>query len=292
MSFKQFLKEKESGFTKKAYLLYGTDPFFLKEAERIIKEGIDKDHQDFGIDMYDLESATGRAASLKEVLDSLNTFSFFSENKVVIAQNIQKLKKAELELFGNYLMDPSDSSTLFIFCNDKLKATVKNTLSKCMMISLDHTGHELKGWLSAHAQTMGISLSAEVMDYVTVMLGNDAGLIASEVNKLSLLGIEKIEINDLADIIYGEVGVDTFELTRAISAGDMKKAFQLSKDMAHTDTNMLLGAINWQVSKMKGSKSPEKMMSYYKAMLDADTINKSTGSDYPLELLITKLLYR
>lgn len=292
MSFRQFLKEKEDGFKKAAYLLYGNDLFFLKEAKRIIRDSIEKDHQEFGIDMYDLESASERAASLKEILESLNTFSFFSENKVVIVQNIQKLKKAELDILGSYVANPSNSSTLFLFCNEKLKATVKNVLTKCVMISLDHTELELKGWSVTYAKKMGISLSGQVIDYLMIMLGNDAGLIASEINKIALMGKETIEISDLSKIIYGEAGINTFDLTRAISSGDLKKAFRLCSDMVNTDTNILLGAINWQVSKMKGSISSEKIMAYYKTMLAADIINKSTGANYPLELLITKLLDR
>jgi DNA polymerase-3 subunit delta len=292
MSFRQFLKEKDTGFMENTYLLYGSDPFFLKNAEAMIKAGINEEHRDFGLDIYDIESASAKKVSLKEILDSLNTFSFFSENKVVIVQNIHKLKKAELDLLEGYLANPSDSSTLFMFYNGKLKANVKKITSVCKSISLDHSAQELRVWLSAYTKEKGISLSPQVSDYLSEILGNDAGLLASEINKLSLLGKDKIELKDLGDIIYGEAGVDTFEFTGALSSGNRKKAFRLSRDLSGTDSGMLLGAINWQISRLKGRKSSDQMLKYYRTLLEADTVNKSTGSSYPLELLVTKLLDR
>ena len=292
MSFRQFLKEKDEGFRENTYLLYGGDPYFLKNAETMIKAGINEEQRDFGLDIYDLESASAKKVSLKEILDSLNTFSFFSENKVVIVQNIHKLKKAELDAIEGYLADPSDSSTLFMFYIGKLKANVKKITSGCKTISLDHTAQELRGWLSTYSKEKGISLSPQVSDYLSEILGNDAGLMSAEINKLSLLGKDKIELKDLGDIIYGEAGVDTFEFTGALSSGNRKKAFRLSKDLRGTDSGMLLGAINWQISRLKGRKSSGRMLKYYKTLLEADTVNKSTGSSYPLELLVTKLLDR
>jgi DNA polymerase III delta subunit len=292
MSYRQFLKEKDNGFKESVYLLYGTDPFFLKSAETMIKTGINEEHRDFGLDIYDLEPASAKKVSMKEVLDSLNTFSFFSENKMVIVLNIQKLKKAELQDIEGYLANPSSSSTLFMFHAGKLKATTKKSTSGCRSMSLDHTAQELKGWLSSYAKEKGISMSSQVSDYLTVILGNDAGLLASEINKLSLLGKDTIELRDLGDIIYGEAGIDTFEFTGALASGNRKKAFNLLRGMNDADSNMLLGAINWQISRLKGRKSSGTMLKYYKTLLEADTINKSTGSTYPLELLATKLLGR
>jgi DNA polymerase-3 subunit delta len=292
MSYRQFLKEKDTGFKENVYLLYGTDAFFLKSAETMIKSGINEEHREFGLDIYDLEPASAKKVSLKEIVDSLNTFSFFSENKIVIVQNIQKLKKAELEDIEDYLSNPSSSSTLFMFHTGKLKATTKKITSGCRSISLDHTAQELKGWVSSFAKEKGISLSSQVLDYLTAILGNDAGLLASEINKLSLLGKDTIELRDLGDIIYGEAGIDTFEFTGALASGNRKKAFRLLRGMKDADSNMLLGALNWQISRLKGRKSSGTMLNYYRTLLEADTINKSTGSSYPLELLTTKLLVR
>ena len=292
MSFRQLIKEKEQGFPQCAYLLHGSDPFLLKETEKSIRETLDKDHQDFGLDMYDIESSSGRSVSLKQILDSLNTFSFFSEKKIVLVQNIQKLKKAELSVLQDYLANPSDASTLFLFFNDTLKANRKASFSTCTIISLDLNQRELKSWLSSYAQERGITLTPRVIEYLIVLVGNDAGLLSSEVNKLSLLGRRKIETKDLHNIIYGEAGVDTFELTRAISSGDRTKAFRLAKELRTVESNMLLGAINWQLSRNRTRRSSLEMFRYYQTLLEADTINKSTGTSYPLEILITKLLSR
>ena len=292
MSFRQFLREKDTGFKSSSYLLYGSDEFFLKEAERNIKEGMHDDQKSFGLDIYDLDFPTGKLSLLKEIVDSLNTFSFFSENKVVIVRNAQKIKKAEMALFKGYLDNPSDSSTLFIFYNDRLNTNKKDAFRNCKIISLDHNRNELREWISSYAGSLGISLSAEVTAYLIGMSGDSAGLLASEVNKLSLTGKDKIGMEDLRDIFYGESGVDTFELTRAISSGNSRKAFALASRISGSGTNMLLGAINWQISRNKDRASQDTLLQYYRILLEADTINKSTGAEYPLELLITKLLYR
>jgi DNA polymerase III delta subunit len=292
MSFSQFLKEKDSGFRGSAYLFHGSDPFFLKEAERIIKEGIPQDRRDFALDVFDLDPSGEKAAQVKDVLDSLNTFSFFSEKKAVVVLNVQKLKQKEVEAVAAYLADPSDSSTFFLFYNDTLRANKKASFPGCRIISLDLNQGELREWLTARAREAGISITAEVFDFMTGVLGHDAGLLTAEITKLSLLGKNRIELKDAADIISGEAGVNTFEFTKALASGDKKKTFHLGNELRNNDLSMLLGAINWQISNQKTAQSPARLLQKYRALLDADTVNKSTGSAYPLELLITKLLDR
>lgn len=291
MSLKQFIKEKEDGFPKSVYLLYGTDPFFLKEAETAVKESVDATRREFDLDVYDLNPSGEKAASLKDIIDSLNTYSFFSEKKAVIVQNIRKLKQAETSELKAYLADPSGTSTLFLFYNDVLKPGKRKEFAGCHIISLDHNRSELKTWLAAYANNTGTRLSGRVIEYMIGVLGNDAGLLAREVDKLSLLGKESIDIRELEDIMHGEAGGNTFEFTKAIMSGDGKKAFTLSRELRHSDPNMLLGAVNWQVS-THGGGHPAGKFRLYRSLLEADTANKSTGSTYPLELLVAKLLGR
>ncbi len=292
MSFNSFLKEHKKGMSSRAYFLHGIEPFFIKEAERIIKSSISDEKRDFGLNIYDLDQASGSKVSLKEVLDSLNTFSFFSESKIVIIQNLQKLKKADLEPLEQYLADPSDSSTLFMFYNGKPKASFRAISSSSMKISLDLSPGELRTWIVSYASGIGIKLSTQATEYLLEILNSDAGLISSELTKLSLLGKDTIDLKDIGDLIYGEAGIDTFDLTRAIASGNKKKAFSLAGEISGADPNMLMGAINWQIAKLKGKRPNRTLIDHFKALLDADTVNKSTGTYYPTELLITKLLGR
>ncbi|MGE5894501.1 MAG: DNA polymerase III subunit delta [bacterium] len=292
MSLRQFQKEKEAGFSHHAYLLYASDPYFLAEAERAVREGIDSSQRDFSLDVYDLDPASDLSPPMQEIFDSLNTFSFFAGKKSVIVRNAQKMKQKELDLLSAYLSRPSDASTLFLLYNDALKAAKKAQFSSCRIIALDLTQAELQEWLISYAKGLGISLSGKVITFLIDMLGSDAGLLTSEINKLSLLGRKQIEIRDAAGIISGEMSADTFEFTRALSEGDKKTAFDLARSLREGDVSMLLGAINWQFSRRGGMQDPESLLRLYRTLVEADTVNKSTGSTFPLELLIAKLLVR
>ncbi len=242
--------------------------------------------------MYDLEASAGRSAAIKGVLDSLNTFSFFSDRKTVIVQNINKLKKAELQPISAYLGDPSTTSTLFMMYHGQLKAAQREAFSPSAIISLDMDRHELRSWTAEYAMRAGLTMQEQIVHYLMEMLGNDAGLIVSEIDKLSLLGKDRIDMKDVAGVLYGEADVDTFELTRAIASGNRKAAFKLASAFRDADSGMLLGALNWQITRNRGRIDPKKLFYNYGVLLEADTMNKSAGTRYPLEILITKLLSR
>lgn len=292
MSYRQFIKEQEQGFPGECYLFTGKDHFFLKEVERQIREGVDKGQADFSLDIYDLDTAADKGTPVRDIIDSLNTFSFFSGNKTVIVQNVQKLKKKDLEPLSSYFLDPSQSSKLFLFHNDTLAVNRKKPFEGCTIISLDLNEQELKAWLSAHAKRLGISISSQALDFLCMVLGTDSGLLISEITKLSLLGKEKIDIDDLAGLVTGEAGVDMFEFTRAIISGNRKKAFSVAQTFRNDDLSMVLGAINWQVSKSRAKAPLSRRLHDYSVMLEADTMNKSTSGGYPLELLVSRLLGR
>lgn len=292
MSYRQFARERDQGFSGKCYLFTGKDHFFLKEIEKEIRGGIDEGQADFSLDMYDLDTAADKGTPVRDIVDSLNTFSFFAGNKTVIVQNVQKLKKKDLEPLSSYFLDPSDSSKLFLFYNDTLAANRKKPFEGCKIISLDLNEQELKAWLSEHAKNLGIRISSQALDFLYMVLGADSGLLISEVTKLSLLNKETIDVNDLAGVVTGEAGVDTFEFTRAIISGNRKKAFSIARTFRNDDLSMVLGAINWQVSKSRAQAPLSKRLHDYTAMLEADTLNKSTSGGYPLELLVSKLLGR
>jgi len=291
MNFSKFMQEREKGFPAAAYLLHGSDTFFLKEAERLIREATDREQRDFAVDTYDASEVSG-AELMREVMDSLNTFSFFGGKKSVILLNVQKLKKAELTMVEHYLESPSTSATLFLFFSGKPNKTAEKALRKCTVIFTDPGERELKKWLVARARDEGVEFSSDVIDYMTGLFGGEAGILSSEISKLALTGKSRIAMEDIEGLVSGEADLNTFELTRAVTSGNRKKAFSLSPHARHADPQMLIGALNWQVARLKGKIPRERLVHYFRVLLQADIINKSTGTTYPLELIISKLLCR
>lgn len=292
MSFAAFLDELRSGFRAPVYLLRGSDPFLAGEAERLIRESIDPVGLDFAFHSFDLDPPADPQTMMKEIIDSLNTYSFLSERKTVVVRNCQRLRQKEMAILARYTEGPSDSSTLFLLFADASKAGKKNTLEGCRVISLDMGDQELKKWLHSRARRLGTALSPQVIDYLYEMVGSETGKLASEIDKLSLLGKTTPEVRDVAEIVSGQSGANTFDFTGALVAGDKKKAFELAVALRDSDPGMLLGAVNWEISRRGRNLKAQDALRRYRVMIDADTVNKSTGSAYPIELLTIRLLGR
>lgn len=292
MSFNAFLGEMRPGFREPVYLLRSRDPFLAGEAERLIRESVDEVGRDFAFHSFDLDPPADPSAVVKEIVGTLNTYSLLSEKKSVVVRNCQRLKQKDLGLLGRYVESPSDSSTLFLFFTEASKGGKKTPLQGCRVLSLDMGEQELKKWLLSRAKDLGTTLSPQVMDYLFEMVGHEPGKLASEIDKLSLLGKQSPEVRDAADIVSGQSGANTFDFTGALVSGDKKKAFELAVALREADPGMLLGAVNWEISRRGRTGRGPGLLRSYRVLIDADTVNKSAGGPYPIELLAIRLLAR
>jgi DNA polymerase-3 subunit delta len=295
MSYRNFLDELKKGLPLSAYVLVASDPFLHSEATSLVKALVPEGEREFNFQPFDVLNAKESDTPFDQVLDVLNTVPFFSGRKFVILDNFHKLLKKDMKKLGQYLLAPSESSVLVLLHQGAMKKEARETLTGLKQIILDIGEREIPVWLRTKAASRGIELSDAAADYLLGTIGPDLGLLSSELDKCTLMGKPKIEKEDIAETIEGRRTFSAFALVDAIRARDAEGAFRIYRVLRDTEEPYsLLGALNWQYARFFAEKNSPAERNYFNRvfglMNEADVAIKSSGSAYPMELLLVRLL--
>jgi DNA polymerase-3 subunit delta len=296
MSFQAFLKEIEKGLPSPVYLLCASDPFLHREVVEKIRSLVPEAERDFNFQIFDLTPAGEEGATVGQILDAANTISFFGGRRfTVLLGNIQKLPKKDLERLMHYVSDPAPGTAFVMLHTGALTRDSREKFGALKPGSLDLKGAEIPSWLKHRARTKGIEISDEAADYLIEIIGADLGLLSSEVEKISLVGKNKIEIDDISEIATGERLYSIFDLVNALRVKDAARVFKIYKTLRETaDDYGLIGALNWQYGRnlhVEGSPAEkEYFLRVFELLHDADVDIKSSGRTFPMEYLLVKLL--
>ncbi len=210
------------------YLLLSSSSILLdKEIEKIIKE---KKFGEASIITYDLEEVT-----LVDVLEELDTVSFLTPLKVVIANHANFLTAAasEEEASLNHLLkylDQNIDTTLFFLTVDKMderKKIGKELKKKMTFLNISPDKEEyLKSLLT------GYKLEKGVISNILSRIEDDYDKIYQESDKLKLYKVDSKEItnSDVENMLPAPLEKQdqlTFDLIRAIGLKDKREALKL-----------------------------------------------------------------
>jgi DNA polymerase-3 subunit delta len=288
MSIKHFFDELGKGLKHPAYLLYSEDPYLLKEAMFAARHTVAEAERDFLFHAFDMDSPDA-VPPFEQVLDVLYTVPFFAGGrKIVAVEGAQKIDAAGIKALSGYLANPSPDSALLILYAGKLKKAVKD-LKGTRPITLDIRERDLPYWVREKAAQKGLKLTQEAVDYLIGAVGTDAGLLSSEVEKLTLCGKKTLGRDDITALVRGSGDYDAFDLTDALRAGDADRVFRVYRVLSETqEPYALLGALNWHYGKTGGSEVEKARV--FGLLNEADTLVKSAGKAFPMEYLLTRLL--
>ena len=294
MSFKNLLDEIKKGLPSGSYLLTASDRFLHVEAAALVRDLVPPEERDFNFHTFDLLSAEQEKPSFDHILDVVNTVPFFTGRKYVVVENFQKTAKKDMKKIEGYLQNPSESAVLVLLHEGSLKKDAKEGLKGVKHIVLDIREGDIPAWISEKAKLKGLTISRDAVEYLLVMIGPDLGMLSTEVEKLTLLGKDAIQKEDIREIIEGKRTYGAFDLINAIRARDTEQAFRIYSKLRETEeAYSLLGALNWQYAQMMGEKkSPGEKDYLYNVfrLLNRADMGIKTGGFYPLELLLVELL--
>lgn len=292
MSITQFINEFNKGLSSPVFSLYADDPFLLKEAYFMVSASVPESGREFCFDAFDLKDSD-EPLTFEQMLDILNTLPFGAERRTVIIENIQDLLKKDLPALERYVSSPSDCSLLIMLHKGEPKAHFREILKKTRQVSLDIRPQDFPAWVREKAKKKGFSISDTAIDYLIGVIGPEAGLISSELEKFSLLGKDRIESKDIAGLIRGNSDYDAFDLVNALKARDVGKVFKIAKIIQEfQEAYSLLGAINWHYTRMyqKERGRSDYYTKVFELLNEADYRIKSSGGAFPIEYLLIRLL--
>lgn len=295
MSYRNFLDELRKGFPSSNYILASSDPFLHTEAASMIKKLVPEGEREFNFQTFDLLAPGDSSTPFEQIIDVLNTVPFFSDRKFVIIENFQKLLKKDLKKLEQYLLNPCASCVLILLNTGALKKDTRENLKGIKYIILDIKGNDILIWLKEKAKTKGFEISDSASDYLLGTIGTDLGMLSSELDKCMLIGKTSIKKEDIIEIIEGKKTYSAFALVDAITAKDTEKALKIYKILSsEEEPHSLLGALNWQFGQVQDKNNSPELKDYYcnifTLLNKANVHINSSGSFYPMELLLVKLL--
>ncbi len=288
MSINHYLAEIKKGLRSPVYILHGDSHFLLKEAifntYSIVPEG----NHEFALEIFDMED--GDSPPMDNIVDILNTMPFTGGRRFVFIENAQSIKKKELKVISDYVLNPSPYSVLIMLYLGK-KIDLNMQSQKVKIISVDIRPQDMPSWIKEKGLQKGIDLTDGAIDYLIGITGQDIGLISSELEKIALLDKRRIDSMDISSIIKSEGDYDAFDLIEAMKRNDREGVFRILKKLVDsTEPYSILGALNWYFSHSKEEDKIEDLDRVYSLLYEADSAIKVSGGRYPLEYLFIRLL--
>ena len=283
---KAFLDELKKGFPGPAYLVYSADDYLLFEARLMVKGLLPRESLDFAYESFDA-GESGFSASA--VIDAHRSLPFMGGRKFVLAENIQEAKAAEVKKLAAYLEGPNfagsgNKNLLFIF--ELAKKPSAFAAVKPLVLSLGP--RDLPVWIKSRAQREGFELAPEAVSLIAENYGSEPGLVASEIKKLSLLGIPRVGVADMKKLMEDMSGYGAFEIIGAMRAGDRQMVLKMARSLKGTqDMILLMGALNREYAGRK--LAPEARRKVMEILREAD-IQVRTAPAYPVEEILLRLL--
>jgi|Deesub1362A_J573_1020465.scaffolds.fasta_scaffold00004_312 DNA polymerase-3 subunit delta len=286
MSIKGFFEELKKGLKAPAYLLYSGEKFLLKEALFSIKNTIPETERDFLFNVFDTEDAV----PVEQIVDILYTVPFIGGRKIVVVENSQKFSDSDIKKLARYISEPSPDSVLVLLNSSNVKKSHREALKGAKLIPLEIREKELPFWIKEKASRKGLILTADAVEYLIGTVGPDAGVLSSEVEKLTLAGKKTLDADDIREIVKGSGGgYDVFDLIDALKRKNAEMVFRIYKTLSETqEPSLLLGALNWHYGRLP--ESWKEKTKVFALLNEADIMIKSSGGAFPLEYLLVRLL--
>ncbi len=212
------------------YLLESIDSLSLqKEREMIIKK---QSFQDASVSFYDLEET-----SLENALEDLDTYGLFSNQKVIIIQNIESIKqedfKDDFDHLFSYLKNPNPDNLLIFECkklNHSLKVT-KELEKYCEVVEISFDPVKvIQGYFKDY------KIDPSTIRYLNDYCLGDITKISNECQKLMNYKIEEKEItkDDIDLLVIPKLGDSkdlTFSFTRSLAERDRKASLEKYQEL-------------------------------------------------------------
>ena len=210
------------------YLIEGSDYISINnKISEIIKKN---NFSDASISKYDLSEDL-----LEEVIEDLNTYGLFSDKKIVIINNFDKMDPDinRVEELLKYVENSSSLNLLFVVSDkyDDRKKIIKDLKKKMEFIKVSSDTVEFtKNCLKGYKVEDGV---------ITLLVNNTLGDISrlyNECNKLKIYKINdkyisKEDVLELAVKKLGDSTDITFQFSRSLAEKDKKKALSLYQEL-------------------------------------------------------------
>lgn len=225
--------------------LVGSNSYALKKRLDELVNSFVVEHGELALQRID-----GDDASLQTIVDAVQSLPFLASRKMVVVRGLGQNKLAA-EAIEQIIGSTDDSTDLILYepVTDKRTVYYKALKAKTQLeeyAELDN--NQLARWLVEQAQKLGAKLSLGDASYLVERVGQNQGLLSSELNKLTLY--DTVITRGTIDLLVEPTPQSKiFELLDAAFAGNKQKALKLYDDQRaqKVEPQAILAMMAWQL---------------------------------------------
>lgn len=252
------------------YVMYGEEPYLLKETIKKIKEqALTEEEMEFNISTFDMEETPVQFA-----LEEAETFPFMGERKLIIVHNpiFLTAEKAKVEhnisLLLDYIDNPSPFSIVVFSGNyeklDERKKITKQLKRKATVVEAKKLKEqELMNWVASQARANGVAIDQVAVQELITISGQNLMLLTNELEKMALY--------------VSEGGVITAEIVANLASKSLEQTiFTLIDFVMHRQTAQ---AISLLQQLLKQKEEPIKILALMASQLRIMYLAKGLARD-------------
>jgi DNA polymerase-3 subunit delta len=200
---------------KSTYLLTGSDRPKIQRALRRLRERIGDDAT---------EHLNARDATAGDVIASCNSMGLFGGERLVIVEEPERWKAADVKEITGYLAAPAPSTVLALVAEEiktdspLAKAVAKNG----QVLAYEVPKRKLPEWVAEQFGRYGAKADPDACRALVEIVGDDLDELSSEVDKLATwAGGERVTVRDVEQMAAGRAETAIFSLTDAWGRRDV-----------------------------------------------------------------------
>lgn len=244
MSIFHFYEEIKKGL-KENYFLYSEQTFMLQEAYHVFWDKIKERGEELNSQVFDISEKP----PLSHIIEALRTPGFFGNKGWTVIKNAHILK---LEDFKSLAREIEESKTitspsiLFLYNKETIEK-IKDILKGLKFISLGLKDSEVSSWIEYKARSLGLELSRELIQYIEELTEGNPAMAASELEMLAIMGLKKLSLAEVKELIHGYSEYDPWDIVEAIKKKDRARALLILRTLRASkkdDLLLVVGALN------------------------------------------------
>lgn len=248
MSYFKTIKSINSGTIAPVYLLFGQERYLIQTiTQSIITKKLADDSEN--LSTYDLMETP-----LVDVITDAETFPFFGDHKVIIANQAVFLQarppklsiEHELHTLEQYVERPSPTTTLIVvapFESIDGRKKITRTLRKHAEVVECHPikEYELNDWIKRLATHLNISITPDAIDLLSVNLSTNLNMIQNELIKCSqyIADGETVTKSIVMKLLAHAPVSSAVELVDAVIERNLLKAMNIFEDLKLNNEDLI-----------------------------------------------------
>jgi DNA polymerase III subunit delta len=323
LSIDELSRSIQSSSIEPVYLFAGEEQFIADEGLILLRDTVvPADQRSFNYDVL-----YGGDVQIQDVIALVSSYPMLGERRLVVVKDFDALSRQDA--LSAYVKNPLESTVLVLVSEspDFRKNPYRLVSGRAILNCLPLYENEVPQWIRARVRSFKKTITPEAANLLTGYTGTSLRQVSNELEKLDIFTGDRSEI--VAEDVNTVVGVtktyNIFELMKAVGQKNASSALyilermlergespvliismltrffisllkladirdgRLSRDVVAREINVNAFFLDEYFAHLT-NHTPEVLPQRFKALLEADTTLKTTGSDQRLVLSI--LLYR